>query len=60
VFQTVQTALQIAGALAGGALFTVGPAYAFLSITAICLLSALSPLAYRRGQKPPVPLPHSP
>jgi MFS transporter, DHA1 family, tetracycline resistance protein len=42
VFQTVQTGIQIAGALAAGALFTVGPAYAFLSITAVCLASALT------------------
>ena len=47
VFQTVQTALQIAGALAGGALFTLGPAYAFLSITVVCVLSAASPLGLR-------------
>lgn len=40
VFQTVQTAVQIAGALAGGALFTVSPTYAFLSITIVCLLGA--------------------
>jgi MFS family permease len=52
VFQTVQTALQIAGALAGGALFTLGPAYAFLSITATCLLSAASPLAFRGRPRP--------
>ncbi len=40
VFQTVQTAVQIAGALAGGALFTVSPTYAFISITVVCVLSA--------------------
>src|SRR5438067_639963 len=40
VFQTVQTAVQIAGAIAGGALFTVSPTYAFLAITLVCLLSA--------------------
>ena len=40
VFQTVQTAVQIGGALVAGALFTLGPAYAFLSITAVCLLGA--------------------
>ncbi len=40
VYQTVQTAVQIAGALLGGTLFTVGAPYAFLSITAICLLGA--------------------
>lgn len=40
VFQTVQTAVQIAGALAGGALFTLSPTYAFISITVVCVLSA--------------------
>ncbi|TMD16610.1 MAG: MFS transporter [Chloroflexi bacterium] len=40
VFQTVQTAVQIGGALVAGALFTLGPSYAFLSITAVCLLGA--------------------
>jgi MFS transporter, DHA1 family, multidrug resistance protein len=40
VFQTVQTAIQIAGAVAGGALFTISPTYAFLSISAVCLLGA--------------------
>ncbi len=40
VFQTAQTAIQIAGALAAGALFTKSPTYAFLSITAACVLSA--------------------
>jgi MFS family permease len=38
VFQTVQFAIQIAGALAGGALFTVSPTLAFLAITAVCLV----------------------
>lgn len=40
VFQAVQTAIGIAGSLAGGALFGLSPTYAFLSITAVCLLSA--------------------
>jgi MFS family permease len=40
VFQSVQAALQIAGALAGGALFTLAPAYAFLSISSVCVLGA--------------------
>lgn len=44
VFQTVQTGIQIAGALAGGALFTLNPAFAFLSITAVCVLSAATAL----------------
>jgi len=42
VFQTAQTAVQIAGALVGGAMFTLSPVYAFLSITAVCLLGASS------------------
>ena len=42
VFQTVATAIQIVGALAGGALFTVNPTYAFLSIAAVCVASALT------------------
>jgi MFS family permease len=52
VFQTVSTAIQIVGALAGGALFTIGPAYAFLSITAVCVLSAATafmPVAVKRS-----------
>jgi MFS family permease len=47
VFQTVQTAIQIVGALAGGALFTVSPTYAFLSITAVCVLGAATALVPR-------------
>jgi hypothetical protein len=41
VFQTVQTMVQIAGALVGGALFTVSPVYAFLSISVVCVLGAI-------------------
>jgi MFS family permease len=44
VFQTIQTAIQILGALAGGYLFTFGAAYSFLTIAAVCLLGAASPL----------------
>jgi MFS family permease len=40
VFQTIQTLIQIAGALAGGALFALSPTYAFLAIAAVCLLGA--------------------
>jgi MFS family permease len=40
LFQTVQTVIQIAGALAGGALFALSPTYAFLAISAVCLLGA--------------------
>ena len=42
VFQGVQSSIQIAGALAGGYLFTIGPAYAFLAITMFCVLGAAS------------------
>jgi MFS family permease len=53
VFQTVQTLIQIAGALGGGALFALSPTYAFLACTAICLLgaaTALRPAAIRSQQ----------
>ncbi|MGH7763679.1 MAG: MFS transporter [Candidatus Dormibacteraceae bacterium] len=40
VFQTSQTLLQVAGALAGGALYGLNPTYAFLAVTAVCLLGA--------------------
>jgi MFS family permease len=39
VFQTVQFGVQILGALAGGALFTVSPTWAFLAMSAVCVLS---------------------
>ena len=42
VFQTIATAIQIVGALAGGALFTLNPTYAFLSIAAVCVAGALT------------------
>lgn len=38
VFQTVQFGIQIVGALAGGALFTVSHTLAFLAITLVCFL----------------------
>jgi MFS family permease len=47
VFQTAQTAVQIAGALIGGALFTFGPVYTFLSITVVCVLGAIFGVAPR-------------
>ena len=40
LFQTVQTAVQIVGALAGGALFAVSPTLAFLAISAVCVIGA--------------------
>ncbi|HEY0831086.1 MAG TPA: MFS transporter [Candidatus Dormibacteraeota bacterium] len=47
VFQTMQMAVQIAGALAGGALFTLSPTYTFLSIAAVCVLGAATALVPR-------------
>lgn len=44
VFQTVQILIEIVGALASGALFTVSPTFAFLSITIVCLLGASTAL----------------
>ena len=53
VFQTVQTSIQIVGALAGGALFGLSPTYAFLAIAAVCLVGAGTALKPRlaRTQK---------
>jgi DHA1 family tetracycline resistance protein-like MFS transporter len=47
VFQTVQTLVQIGGALIGGALYTLNPASAFLAMTAVCLLAASTALIPR-------------
>jgi DHA1 family tetracycline resistance protein-like MFS transporter len=44
VFQTAQTLVQIVGALAGGALYTLSPTYAFLAMSAVCLLAASTAL----------------
>jgi MFS family permease len=53
LFQAVQTGLQIVGSLAGGALYTFSPTYAFLAMTGVCLVGAVSPLfLYRRGRRP--------
>lgn len=57
VFQTAQTVTQIAGALAGGALFSLNPTYAFLSISAVCVAGALTafvpPAAFVRMAEQP-------
>ena len=53
VFQTVQTLIQIAGALAGGALFALSPTYAFLAIAAVCLLGASTALLPRAARTTP-------
>jgi MFS family permease len=47
VFQTTQTLVQIVGAVAGGALFTISPTLSFLAITAVCLLGAGTTLVPR-------------
>jgi DHA1 family tetracycline resistance protein-like MFS transporter len=52
VFQTIQTSIQIVGSIAGGYLFTISPTYAFLAITAFCLLGAASPLLPWRQRRP--------
>jgi MFS family permease len=54
VYQTVQTLVQIAGALAGGALFALSPTYAFLAIAAVCLLGASTALIARAARTTPV------
>ena len=59
VFQTVQTLVQIVGALAGGALFGVSPTYAFLAIAAVCVLGASTALRRRAGAaQPAAEVPH--
>jgi MFS family permease len=52
LFQTVQTLIQIVGALAGGFLYGLNPTYAFLAITAICFLGAGTTLVPRRELAP--------
>jgi len=51
LFQTVQTAIQIVGALAGGALFAVSPTYAFLAISTVCVLGAAAGLMPRAAAR---------
>jgi MFS family permease len=55
VFQTAQTLVQIAGAVIGGALFTISPTLAFLAITAVCLAGAATTLVPwpANASKPP-------
>jgi MFS family permease len=53
VFQTVQTLVQIAGALVGGALFSLSPTYAFLAIAAVCMLGASAALLRRAARTTP-------
>jgi MFS family permease len=58
VFQTVQTLVQIVGALAGGALFALSPTYAFLAIAAVCLVGASTALRPRTAVQPVGEVPH--
>jgi MFS family permease len=51
VFQTVQVASQIVGALAGGALFTVSHTAAFLAITTVCLIGVGTAFVPRRLER---------
>ncbi|HLZ94710.1 MAG TPA: MFS transporter [Candidatus Dormibacteraeota bacterium] len=51
LFQTVMTAVQIAGSLGGGALFAISPTYAFLAMTVICLLAAGTAFLPRPAQR---------
>src|SRR4029077_12088801 len=51
LFQTAQTLVQIVGALAGGALFTISPTFAFLAITVVCLLGAGTALLPRAAAR---------
>jgi len=44
VFQSSQFAVSIVGSLAGGALFTISPTFAFLAITVVCLLGIATAL----------------
>jgi MFS family permease len=47
VFQTVQVLVQGVGAVGGGALFALNPAYAFYAIAAVCLVGASAALRPR-------------
>jgi len=44
VYQTAMTLVEIVAALAGGALFALSPTYAFLAVTAVCLLGVATAL----------------
>ena len=55
VYQTVQTLVQIVGALAGGWLFGIGPTYAFLGITVASVLGASTAVFWRPPPRAPVP-----
>ena len=52
LFQTIQTVIEILGALAGGYLFTFSAAWAFLAIAAVCLVGAASALLPWRARPP--------
>jgi MFS family permease len=50
VFQTVQVLVQGVGAIGGGALFALKPAYAFFAIAAVCLLGASAAFVPRKAR----------
>ena len=52
VFQSVQVLVQGVGAVGGGALFALNPAYAFFAIAAVCLLGASTAIRPRRARIP--------
>lgn len=51
LYQTVMTLVQIVGSLGGGALFALSPTFAFLAMTAICLLCAVAGVLPRTAQR---------
>ena len=53
VFQTVQTLVEILGAVIGGALYTLNPTSAFLAMAAVCLLAASTALIPRAARTTP-------
>jgi DHA1 family tetracycline resistance protein-like MFS transporter len=60
LFQTVQTLIQIVGALAGGFLYGLNPTSAFIAISAVCFLGAATTLVPRREPAPARPAPGRP
>jgi len=55
VYQTGLNVAQVVGAVAGGTLYQVRPAFAFFSATAVCLLGAGSSAVLRRRRAPQPP-----
>ena len=59
IYQTGLNVAEVLGAVSGGWLYQVRPAYAFLSATAVCLLGAGSSWWLRR-KAPTLPSPENP